>query len=239
MTETSDIKRVVAFGDSVTNGLGARTREFPVVVAERLGVPLLNLSGTALMVSESVQEVTSPQPGDLVLVMHGIVEAIPRVPETRLHWLPKRWAGPGRMDPRPYFSTPRVKRTFQRLDSAMRWRLKNLLIRRGAVALMEPTDYVAQLRLLVSSTAEVAAQVVVIVGSQIDDRFYPGAAAALQCFSLLSRNVARDLGASSVDISNGLHRWDDYLADHFHPSSDGHAKIAQLVLDMLEAPTSG
>ena len=239
MSQTDHISRVVAFGDSVTNGLGARGREFPVVVAERLEVPLLNLSGTALMVNESAQVRHNCRSEDLVLIMHGIVEAIPRVPETRLRWLPERWAGPGRMDPRPYFATSLAKRTLQRLDSALRWRLKCLLIRRGAVAMMGPKDFADHLRLLVSSAAGVAAHVMVIAGSQIDDRFYPGAAAALRDYAQLSQSVARVEGVLYVDITHGLHRWDDFLADRFHPSADGHAKIAQLILDVLEAPAAG
>jgi lysophospholipase L1-like esterase len=227
------ITRVVAFGDSITMGLGARGRPYPVVVAERLGVPPRNLSGTAMMVDVSAAAAGECQPGDLVLIMQGITEAIPRIPAGRLRRLPRRWAGLGHMDPRPYYSTRARRRVFELVESDIRWRVKSALLRRGGAPLMSPEAYEHNLAGLVGAALSVTPNVVVIVGAQISDRYFPGAAPAIDAYSQLSRTVADRSGVMCVDISRSLRRWDDYLADHFHPSAGGHAKIAETVLRAL------
>jgi lysophospholipase L1-like esterase len=227
------IARVVAFGDSITTGLGARGREYPVIVAERLGVDLMNLSGTAMMVDVSTTTVGECRPGDLVLIMQGITEAIPRIPASRQRLLPRRWVGLGHMDPRPYYSTRARRRVLELVESEMRWRVKSALLRRGGAALMSPEAYEHNLAGLVCAARTVTPDVVVIVGAQISDRYFPGAAPAIDAYSQLSRTVADRYEVMCVDISRSLRRWDDYLADHFHPSADGHSKIAETVLQGL------
>lgn len=224
------IRRVVTFGDSIAFGLGARGRAFPVVLAERLSVELLDLSATSMTVNYSTQFIGDCRSSDLVVIMHGITEAIPRVPPERTRWIPKRWAGPARMDPRPYFSTRRHRRMIERADSALRWRAKRLMMRGPTTVLMGADEYERQLATLVDSTARVAERVIVVAGTQINDRYFPGAQAGLDRYSDISRRVAERAGVTYLDLSPSLQRWDDFLADCFHPSTRGHEKIAEAIL---------
>jgi lysophospholipase L1-like esterase len=227
------ICRVVVFGDSIADGLGARGRGFPVLVAERLGVELLNLSASACMVDTSVSVVGSCRSGDLVVVMHGITEAIPRVLPARLRWIPARWAGPARMDPRPYYSSRLGRRILERIDSAVRWRVKRLLMHGSTATLMTPDDYARNLDLLLTAAASKATMVIVISGCQVNDRFYPHAQTALRRYSTITRESAGRHGVACADVSQALDRWRDFLADDFHPSSRGHEKLASVVLSAV------
>src|SRR3981081_4697249 len=96
---------VIAFGDSIAAGLGAHGRAFPVLLASGLGMNLIDHASSAQMVDHPLTCVDDVE--GVVIVMHGITEAIPRPPRAALRRMPRRWRDPGHLDPRPYFSTRR------------------------------------------------------------------------------------------------------------------------------------
>jgi hypothetical protein len=214
---------VVAFGDSIAAGLGAHGRAFPVLLASRLGMNLIDHASSAQMVDHSLTQVDDVE--GVVVVMHGITEAIPRPPRAALRRMPRRWRDPGHLDPRPYFSTRRRTRLAQRLESGVRWRLRNTMMRlHGTECRMSIDEYEHRLRKLLGALD--GSPVIVAGGLPIDDRFFRGATAALRDYAERSRRVAEEAGATYVDLSDTLERWDDFLADHFHPNISGHRKIA-------------
>ena len=229
---------VVAFGDSIAAGLGARGRAFPRVLAERLGAELDDRSLSATKVSRSLElAVADPPVADVALVMHGVSEALPRVPEHLLARLPRRWRGAGRLDPRPYFSSDPRKRMIQRADSWARTRTKVSLMRlAGTERWMTLPEYRRDLGLLLEAL-DGCGQVVVLGPTPIDDRGFPGASRALAEYAAVTRAVAADAGATFIALDAVLDRWDDLLADHFHPTASGHAKIAERVLEAVGRAT--
>src|SRR6516164_3165063 len=103
---------IVVLGDSIAEGLGAAGKAYPDQLAERLSrrsgieVRLVNLAYTAFQISDSVHLlglVRSSSP-DLVIIAHGISEALVRPAPRALRFAPARWRNKGWMDPRPYFS---------------------------------------------------------------------------------------------------------------------------------------
>jgi hypothetical protein len=226
---------VVVFGDSIAAGLGAQGHAFPALLADQLGTELVDRAGSASMVNHS-QTCVGDVKG-LVIVMHGITEAIPRPPRTALRWMPRRWTDPGHLDPRPYFSTRRRKLLAQRLESGVRWRLRNAMMRlHGTERWMSIDEYEHRLRALLDALS--GSHVIVAGGLPIDDRFFPGATAALRDYAERSQRVAEDAGAVYVDLSDTLDRWDDFLADRFHPNISGHRKIADRIVREVAPPDS-
>lgn len=220
-------RQIAVLGDSLTQGLGARGRQYPVLVAEALGVELIDLSGSARVVS--LEDAGRVGNADVVVVAHGVTEAILRPTPAALRCVPPRWRRTGWLDPRPFFSSRRFRGTAQRLESAARWRVKVTLMRLlGSTQFVPDEDFARMLRQIVDVCG--AHRTLLLGGFTIDDRFYPGSAAELARYAAIARDVAADTGARYVDVASTCERWDDYLADHFHPNQSGHRKIADRVL---------
>ncbi|WP_084099579.1 SGNH/GDSL hydrolase family protein [Demequina sp. NBRC 110051] len=228
---------IALFGDSVANGLGVGPRRYGEVVAASLDAKLLDFSGSAQPVSQSsmlAQESLGNLNVVLALVAHGITEAMVRPSAAHLRGMPARWRRLGWMDPRPYYSRRWWKSAGQRLESAVRWRAKNFLIRRdGGEQLMTRPAYEYHLRNLVEGLVTPTTKVLVIGPPRISERYFPGSNPQLQAYADTSRLVAHEMGATYVEIAQHLAPGADYLADQFHPSALGHAKIAALILETL------
>lgn len=227
--------RLAAFGDSIAAGLGARGRSYPVVVAERLRMDLVDLTGSARQVTDSALIVERAAAADVVLVAHGITEALLRPTPQVLARVPARWREAGWMDPRPYYSSRRSRRWVERAESATRWRLKVALMRGwGAQRFCPPERYALELERLLARLPQ-ASRVVVVTGANVDERYFPGSSASLRHYAELGRAVALRNGAEHVDVATAVRRWEDYLVDHFHPNTEGHRRIAERVVAALTA----
>ncbi len=224
--------RIAVFGDSIAAGMGARGRAFPILIAERLGVDLRDLSGTSSQIGESAGRADAARDCDLIVIAHNATEALLRPPASSLRWLPGRWRKPGWIDPRPYFSSRRRVRLVQRLESGIRWRVKVLWMRLfGAVPNTGPDDYAASLSDLVENLG--AERVVVIGALPVDTRFFPGSDVQVREYSSIARTVADRTGATFVEIWDAPRPWSDFCADHFHPNQEGHRRIADLLAPVL------
>lgn len=208
---------------------------------ERGDVEVLDLSASAMMITESMaklEAIIAFNP-DLIIVAHGITEAIIRPSSCALAWMPSRWRRPGWMDPRPYFSHRLARRLFQRLESAFRWRVKVILVRYfSKTRWMSPAQYADVLQRLVGALHRRSSALVVLVSHPgIDDRYFPGSGASLDRFWGMTLKVAmaaeEPARLESVDVRRSCNRWQDFSDDHFHPDSRGHEKIAQSVLAHL------
>ena len=128
-TDSKTLPRVILFGDSIAMGLGVRRRKYGVLIAEGLRGQLVDYSHTGWTVSQSLGAfLKSPQGGDVAVIAHGITEPILRPVLPLWVPLPRRWRRLGWMDPRPYYSTRARRRALELAESALRWRVKNLLM---------------------------------------------------------------------------------------------------------------
>lgn len=231
-------RRVAVFGDSIAEGLGARGRPFPILVADDLNAELVDLSETARQVTDSLRLIEKARGCEIVVIAHGATEALWRPTDAALRLVPARWRRPGWLDPRPYFSSRRPRRLGQRAESALRWRLKLVLMRVfGSVQWLPAAEYEQTLTELVECLHD--SRVVVLSTLAVDDRFFPGSAAELERYSRINRETALAAGALFVDVSGACRRWSDYLADHFHPDAEGHRRIATMLLEGMSAGSGG
>lgn len=229
--------KIVAIGDSVAEGLGARGRPYPVLVAEHFDAELLNLARTGSQLVDVEQYVPLVSDADVVVLQVGGASGMFRPVERAIRLFPARWRLPGALDPRPYFSTNKWKRLVQRVESGLRWRTKVLLMKFVETERWTPPEeYREQLDRYLTKVGETGSPKVIIVGiAGIDDRFFPGSEASRVEYDDIGRDVGFKHGATFVSLNNRLSEWDDFLADHAHPNVQGHSKISQLVISAIES----
>ena len=230
--------KIVVLGDSIAAGLGVRGCCYADLLQQRLQGPgcrvtLHNLAYTAFQIADSHElwpQVIAYGP-DIVILAHGITEAIVRPPPDALQFVPMRWRRIGWLDPRPYYSRHFPKRLVQQIESAIRWRVKNMLIQTyGGSALIPPEDFECELtQCLDALLDETAAQVILLTHSGIDERFYPHSLVSLRRFQQIVTRAAASARVQVCDVSGLLDQWSDFFADHFHPNASGHAKIAMAI----------
>ncbi|MFF2481806.1 SGNH/GDSL hydrolase family protein [Paenibacillus sp. NPDC058071] len=249
--------KLICLGDSITEGLGViRTgKSYPSQLAHRLRsrgegqVELYNFGASAKMLDESIRrhekEIIRMQP-DIVIVAHGVTEAIVRPKPAALRLFPPRWRKPGWMDPRPYYSKNRYKKTMQRIESAIRWRCKWAAIRLfGGIAWMSPSEFRNYLdpfitRLLNESPST---HLILLTPIAADPVYFPSSGSSLEAFRQQIDAVAwRHQRSGSVhrcDTSALLRQWEDYWEDRFHPNEAGHQTIADELYAVIEASRIG
>jgi len=227
--------KITVYGDSIAAGLGARGRQFPVLVAELLGAELDDRTGTA---KTAVQSAAGPaNEASLVIIHHGTTDAMLRPSARALRLVPPRYREPGWMDRRPYYSTHRSRRLVERAESAVRWRTQRFLIRRTGVSSVPLPEYTKAMNQLAAR----GDRVLVLSHAGADSRYLPGTEERLDLY--WEHAISATPTATHVDVRNVCCRWSDYLDDHFHPSASGHKAIAAAIIDALaridEARTAG
>jgi hypothetical protein len=232
--------KLTIFGGSIASGLGVKERSYAALVASELGLEFQSFAGPAAQISDSLAVVDQAAGSEVVLVMHGSTEAIVRPTDSSLRLLPKRWRRRGWMDPRAYYSTRLHKRIPQRIESAIRWRVKVFLIRRtGGQSITALDEYLADMREFVSRLRKLGVKQIVFIGSAgLDARYFPYSAERIAVFDRETERIARENDAQYVEVLNVCERWDDFFLDHAHPRQGGHEKIARVVLQRLGATDS-
>lgn len=219
---------LVIFGDSIANGLGVGEQRFSVLLAGALSLELYDFSSSALPVSSSLEAFgKSSHVPHTAVIAHGATEAMLRPDNKCMRFLPPRWRRMGWMDPRPYYSRRWRRRIVEKSESALRWRVKNFLLKLfGGHQIMSPVDFGSHIeQLIILLKCRGARRILVVVPPDLDERYFPGSPAAqLDYFSGLSLK-----GAEIVDLKNRLDKWDDFFADHFHPNISGHQRIANIL----------
>jgi lysophospholipase L1-like esterase len=241
--------RIVVIGDSIAQGLGVQERSFGGLLAHRLAtslgkpVRIVNMAGSARQITDSrklLPELISMNP-ELIIIAHGTTESLLRPPDAALRYVPGRWRRPGWLDPRPYYSRRLLRRIGQKLESAVRWRVKLLLMRSfGGESWMTPARFESELsdyvRILLRSTT---ARIVLLSPYGLDAAFFPGSPERLeQCRETIARIPWKFKNKNRlfyVDVSQVCRRFDDYFADRFHPNEVGHERIAERLFETIRS----
>ena len=226
---------MVAFGDSIANGLGSGGRSYPVLVAERLGAELTDMTGTATQIGES-REFSVPhdrsrrradRPWD-----HGRRSGDPArghcgscrgAGATRAGWIRGRITHRARGSERWSARSPSCAGG-ARTAAAHRTRA---VVPAGGVRARVPCPCrrTARRRRAARCHREPTGD---------RQRFFPRSPESLAEYAEIGRRVAEETGVFFCDVATTTVRWDDYLADHFHPSPAGHERIAERILATLE-----
>jgi hypothetical protein len=221
------------FGDSIACGLGVKSLRYIDLVRSRTDSVLYDfaLSGATLSDSWSRYLKAGAPTLQSVVIAHGITEPIPRPKAESIKFLPDRWQRLGWMDPRPYYSSHLRRRVLEKIESATRWRVKNLMIRlHGPEFLQDLDSYLNILGQALEHFHRHGTQVILLEPTAIDGRYFPGAPEAQGRYWQAARELA---GGAALETHQFLHEWDDFFADHFHPNARGHEKLAGLIQSRL------
>ncbi|MFY9263990.1 MAG: SGNH/GDSL hydrolase family protein [Solirubrobacterales bacterium] len=228
--------KLTIFGGSTAAGLGVKDGSFGALVADRLGLEFENLAGSSAQITDSIEIVDKAAGSSVVLVMHGSGEALIRPTERLLRFMPPRWRRRGWMDPRAYYSRNRRKRIGQRIESAIRWRVKVTLIRlTGGEHLIDIDTYSKTTERFIARLHELGVPVIAFVGSAaMDPRYFPYSAQIIEEYDRRTRELAENNGAIFIDVLDVCRRWDDYFGDHLHPRESGHRRLADAIIARLD-----
>ncbi len=238
--------QIVVLGDSIAQGLGVAGSSYADKIALELSavwpdIQLTNFAASAAQLTSSqalLPQIVMMQP-DVVVIAHGITEAIVRPTPAALRLVPRRWRTIGWLDPRPYFSRRLWKRLYHKTESAVRWRVKVFLIKKYGTYTFTSAD---EFEKTLSETIEVllqqtTAQIILLTHNGIDERFYPHSLSSLNQYKQRMIQVAKEtLPTQRVhicDVSGLLTQWTDFFADHFHPNATGHIKIADALKQII------
>ena len=242
--------KIIVVGDSIAEGLGVAGHSYADLLGPYLSrewgcdVTTQNLAHTGTQITDTlklIRKIVSAQP-DVVVVAHGVTEAIVRPSQRAMRYVPPRWRQKGWLDPRPYFSRRPHKRLSQQIESALRWRLKVFLIKMfGGETWLSPQEYHDALRHFVDALREnTPARIVFLTPPNIDDKFFPGSTESLRSYQEQTENVAVALSetrrVSVCYLESLLEQWSDFFVDHFHPNASGHIKIADALVAVLLTP---
>lgn len=232
--------KLAIFGESTTSGFGVRERSFGSLIARQLGLELRNCAGFGATIKDSIAALDAANDSAVVIAMSGINEAIVRPTERSLRFVPARYRRSGWMDPRAYFPTDWKRALPKRIESAIRWRVKVLLIRlTGGSAWVELEEFRDQHRLFIRELKRRGVPAIVLVGpSMVDERFFPGTPERMARFDEVVREQAREEAVIYVSAIEVLRRWEDYFRDHLHSSESGHRRIAEAISAQLELATT-
>lgn len=229
--------RLTIFGGSTAAGLGVGDRSYGELVARELGLDANNVAGSSAQITDSIEFVDRAAGSSVVLVMHGSGEALVRPTDRSLRMMPPRWRRRGWMDPRAYYSRNRRKRFFQRIESAIRWRVKVTLIRlTGGQNIIDLDQYLATTERFIERLRELGVGTIAFVGSAaLDPRYFPYSTERIAEYDLRTREIAERDGCIFIDVLDVCDRWDDYFGDHLHPNAAGHAKLAAAIVSEIAA----
>ena len=203
---------------------------------------VINLSATGQTIADSLSllpKIAACRP-DWVIVSFGNFDAVVRPVPRAMRWVPPRWRAKGWLDPRPYFSKQLLRGLYQRLESAIRWRYRIVLLRVfGGESATSPTAFDAAARTLVADVLDrTTANVVLVTPAGIDERFYPGTSVSmLDCaavFHAVSKAHSETARIAVCDLTGLLDRPADFFADGFHPNDRGHRKLADAIIHSME-----
>ncbi|CAM3270297.1 SGNH/GDSL hydrolase family protein [Paenibacillus lupini] len=238
---------IVVMGDSITEGLGVKRsgKTYANLLQDKLltvyskPFEIINLGSSAMQIDESriryEEQILGQVNVKVVIIAHGITEAIVRPKKEQLKYLPRRWRKPGWTDPRPYYSRKFLRRMFEMLESGIRWRTKAFLIRLFGGEKWMPIDQFAKhlsdcTRMLLNDNRDL--HVIYLSPIDIEEKYFPHSKESLKQYKEQLNEICGRLGSRVhlCDASLSLHRWSDYFEDRFHPNEQGHEKIADALL---------
>jgi hypothetical protein len=235
--------RVAVLGCSLASGLGVREQSVGRVAAATLGAEAVLFKARARAGIDDVLAVV-PRVGafrpDLVIVSSGNVEALVHPRRVVEHVLercaPKGWHGDVGLDPRPYFSADPAKARRQKVESAAKVLLKNILVRPfGGYTRMSLTEYEPLFRRLLEELTATGAAVVVLGPSKVSPLFFPHSQRNLARFERLQRSVIEGRpDVRHLSVRELLDARTQLQADRAHPTVAGHARLAAAVVSAVE-----
>jgi hypothetical protein len=234
---------LLTLGGSTAAGIGVDGRSYAVELAEAYGLEPRSLAMPRRLISyslENLDEICALDPS-LILLQHGVSDLVVTLRPGVLRLLPASWRGQGGLEP-PLRSRQVTGRPLRRqLKIEVKLLTKGLALTvAGGWAPYQPQTYGAALDALVTALLErTSASLLLVSPGHVDRRRFPRTsrnyAAALESSRVLGQRLAHTGRVGFVDVQAATSKWSDYLADRWHLSQSGHAKVAQACAQELTA----
>lgn len=245
----SEAVRAVILGDSWIHGLGSeRRKSFGRLVAKRLGATdVLDLSAVSRTVPDLVADhlttiadfrphiaVVSVGGADALIFPPGFIQrAVDR-------FAPPNWHGAEGLQPRALYARGKSRRLRQRLEYGAKSLVKQLSINvAGGRRRVPESELDTALTTVLRTLVEQDTLVVLIGFGHVSHFSSPKTWKNLKRTNrLLAQHAELLPRAIFVPVTDLIDCWSDYLPDHVHLNSVGHAKIAAGVVAAITNPGS-
>lgn len=163
---------------------------------------------------------------DFVIISLGNVDSKPVYTKNNFFsfFVPRRYRAE-KLDPRPYYSTSRLRRMFEKFDNYLR------MISRFFCFYSNNYDRKVSQEVFVANFLRILDQIdvprqniILITPSAIDESLFPGAANYFAETQDFIEHLGGEYGVKTFDFKT-LVTTDDYLLDLFHLNENGHQKV--------------
>ena len=236
------VLKIAILGDSISEGLGSKRYNYINSLEKNLkkaGIkPLIkNFSHTGTTINYAIEKIVdiknfSP---DCILIFYGNVEAIIR-PDLREKTiikmlLPKRYRKIFMLDPRPFYSNVKWKKTLQYLDNIFRYIMRKLVIRiNGSYRLMELDEFKSKYSQFLEEVLSCSKKIICISNVRIDEKLFPGSTNSMNEFCKIIYQLTQeyDVGFIPLNEWQKKYEWSQiYGNDHYHPNKFGYELIGE------------
>lgn len=239
--------RIAILGDSISEGLGNKkynyVNELKNNIEKELKVKcdIFNFSytGKTIKYANEIKEKIKEVNPDIIINFFGNVDGMVRPKKKQPIWniIPKRYKGNGMLDPRPFYSSNKLRSLLEHTDSFIRFRLKIFLMKTcGTYSWVEVEEFEDEYRSFIDFF-DINQKMLLVSTVYIDDYFFPGTNKNYNKYNKCIYNLAQEYELNFIDLRpiQKKFRWNElYNKDHFHPNREGYTWYAKIFTNEIK-----
>lgn len=242
--------KIAILGDSISEGLGSKKYNYATELKKNMEKELqvsceifnFSYTGKTIKYANEIKEKVKEINPDIIINFFGSVDGMVRPQKKLPIWslIPKRYKENGMLDPRPFYSSNKVRSLFEHIDSFIRFRLKLFLIKTcGTYSIVEVKEFEKEYRLFLDFFNK-DQKMLLVSTVYIDEHFFPGSNANYHKYNVCIKKLANEYGLRFIDLRPLQIKkdWNEiYNKDHFHPNKNGYSWYAKIfaneIIDIL------
>ncbi|MDN5372920.1 MAG: hypothetical protein PWR19_1966 [Carnobacterium sp.] len=240
---------IAILGDSISEGIGSKKYNYCNLLKQNIEIEtdvtctVKNFAYTGTTIeyaNEIFKDVLDFKP-DIIISFYGNVDAMvrPKITGKPNYYslIPKRFKKNGMLDPRPFYSSNKVRCFFEHIDSFIRYNLKKILLKlQGDYCWVNIESFIEEYELFLERVSSANCKIFMVSTVVVDEYYFPGTQKNYRKYNKCIEKIANDKGANYIDVYNPLskYNWDDvFNKDHFHPNTNGYKILASILTDNI------
>lgn len=234
--------KVIILGDSISEGIGSKKVNYCKILESRL--PNLNfsnlaLTGTTITYCQTIMKDVLDIKPDIVIMFYGNVDALPRVKENTFVYkcIPKRYKGLGMMDPRALYTSRKKKRFIQKIDSFIRYKMKNTIIKYQGYTQWTPAkEFKEKYDQILSIFKKNGINVITISNVPISEKYFNHANLEYKNYNHIIEGLSNKYEYEYINLYKELSGYklnEVFLHDLYHPNKYGYEIISDLITEKI------
>ena len=238
--------RIAVMGDSISQGLGSKQYNYCNELKEniekklkiRCKVKNFAFTGKTILYANEIKKEVEKFKPDIIISFFGSVDGMIRPRKKEPFWslLPKRYKGNGMLDPRPFYSSNKMRAFCEHIDSFIRWHIKILLMKIcGTYSWVSLDEFENEYRKFLDYFNG-KSNLLLVSTVYIDDKYFPNTNSNYILYNKCIKKLADEYCQDFLDIYSlqKAIKWDDiYGSDHFHPNLNGYTWYAEILSDKI------